>query len=304
MLTLHHTPFIQKINDKLFEKKEVAVAVKREDVIHPYVSGNKWRKLHYNLEEAKAAGHTTLLTFGGAFSNHIYATATAAKEAGFQSIGIIRGDELAGKPLNKTLKFAQNHGMKLQFVDRKAYRKKTEGPFIEELHEKYGGFFLIPEGGTNQAAVKGCEAIVTGEVKNYDFVCCSVGTGGTLSGIVSGMNGAGKVIGFSALKGNFLKAEVAKLLEEGHIPFNNWQIMTDYHFGGYAKATDDLMEFKKHFERRHLISLDQVYTAKMMYGIYDLIKKGHFPVGSKILAVHTGGLQGNQITQKDSQTHH
>lgn len=293
MLQLYKEPFIQEIEDQLFKDKGLRVYIKREDQIHPTVSGNKWRKLKYNLHEAKTQGHDTLLTFGGAYSNHIYATAAAAHEAGFKSIGIIRGEELVDKPLNKTLSFATEQGMQLVFVDREAYRQKSESNFIKTLEEEYGKFYLLPEGGTNNLAIKGCEEILCDNDKQYDIVCCAVGTGGTISGIIAASLRDQHVLGFSALKGDFLKSEVQILLENYSAKkFKNWSINTDYHFGGYAKTNHELLDFITDFEQRHHVPLDQVYTGKMMFGIYDLISKNHFRSGAKILLIHTGGLQG------------
>ncbi|MTI41062.1 1-aminocyclopropane-1-carboxylate deaminase/D-cysteine desulfhydrase [Fulvivirga lutimaris] len=293
MLTIYKEPFIQEIQEELFKDKGLRVFIKREDQIHPTVSGNKWRKLKYNLQEAKNQGHDTLLTFGGAYSNHIYATAAAAKEGGFKSIGIIRGDELADKPLNKTLSFAREQGMQLVFVDRQTYGQKEDESFLESLELKHGEFYMLPEGGTNNLAIKGCEEILNDEDKQYDVVCCSVGTGGTISGIIASTNSTQQILGFSALKGDFLKNEVQKLLENySSEEFTNWSINIDYHFGGYAKTNSELLTFINDFERRHQIPLDQVYTGKMMYGIYDLVRKDLFKPGLNILAIHTGGLQG------------
>ena len=293
MLKIYKEPFIQEIQDELFEDKGLRVFIKREDLIHPKVSGNKWRKLKYNLIEAQSHGYDTLLTFGGAYSNHIYATAAAANEAGFKSIGIIRGDELSDRPLNKTLSFAKEQGMQLLFVDRESYRNKNEASFIDDLKRKYGNIYLIPEGGTNNLAIKGCEEIMTEKDIEYDTICCAVGTGGTISGIIASAHSNQKSIGFSSLKGDFLRGEVESLLKSyTNKKLTNWSINTDYHFGGYAKTTDELLDFIIEFESLHSIPLDQVYTGKMMYGIYDLAKSNYFKHGSKILAIHTGGLQG------------
>src|SRR5690606_10955628 len=181
------------------------IYIKREDLLHPYVSGNKFRKLKYNLLEAKKQGYSTILTFGGAFSNHISAVSYAAKEFGFQSIGIIRGEELFDKINdNPTLKFAQVNGMQFEFVSRETYRQKDSEIFIEKLHQKFGNFYIVPEGGTNELAVKGCEEILTDQDDIFDYICCAVGTGGTISGIINSSKPHQKVLGFPALKGDFL----------------------------------------------------------------------------------------------------
>lgn len=282
---------IQAIEASEFSEAHLRLFIKREDLLHPHISGNKWRKLKYNLEEARKQGHDTLLTFGGAFSNHIYATAAAGQEFGFNTIGIIRGEEHL--PLNPTLQFAANCGMHLNYVNRTVYRQKDHPEFIEQLHRKFGNFYLLPAGGTNQLAVKGCTEIVNG-ISEFDYICCSCGTGGTIAGIIAGMGGKSQIIGFSALKGgDFFPSEIDKLTEtyNGQV-FQNYQIITNFHFGGYAKATQELVDFINEFKKRYNIQLDPVYTGKMMSGIFSLAKVGFFPKKSKIMVIHTGGLQG------------
>jgi len=263
------------------------VFIKPEYLNNQYVSGNKLRKLKYNLREAKKKKKDTLLTFGGAFSNHIAAVAFAGKENGFKTIGIIRGEELDLKHLNATLIFAKSCGMKFKFVSRDSYRNKASKPFVNQLKNEFGDFFLIPEGGTNQLAVKGCEEILDDVKEAFDYVCCPVGTGGTISGLINSSSPNQKIIGFSALKGDFLSAEITKFTAK-----TNWELISDYHFGGYAKINDELIQFINQFKVLHKVPLDPIYTGKMMFGIYDLIEKKYFKKGSKILAIHTGGLQG------------
>ena len=202
LLTPKKIPFIQEIRDPLFARQKIRFLIKREDVIHPQISGNKWHKLKYNLEEAKRRGHETLLSFGGAYSNHIYALAAAAREAGSACIGVIRGERVV--PLNPTLQFAVKAGMQLHFVTREKYRVKTEASFIADLKEQFGAFYLIPEGGTNQLAVRGASEIIDETIGIFDYICCPVGTGGTIAGLVCGLRGRSKVIGFPVLKGDFL----------------------------------------------------------------------------------------------------
>ncbi|WP_262733772.1 1-aminocyclopropane-1-carboxylate deaminase/D-cysteine desulfhydrase [Gaetbulibacter sp. NE] len=262
--------------------------VRAEYLNHKFVSGNKLRKLKYNLEFAKHQNIDTLLTFGGAFSNHISATAAAGKEFGFKTIGIIRGEELKTNfKTNPTLSFAYACGMQFKFVTRQQYREKTNEDFIKNLKEEFGEFYLLPEGGTNELAVKGCEEILTEADSIFDYICCPVGTGCTISGVINSSNSHQKILGFPALKGDFLQEEIAKFATQ-----NNWELITDYHFGGYAKTNDDLIKFINNFKSKHNVPLDPIYTGKMVFGIYDLIEKGYFPKGSKILAIHTGGLQG------------
>ncbi|WP_395049022.1 1-aminocyclopropane-1-carboxylate deaminase/D-cysteine desulfhydrase [Flavobacterium sp.] len=277
--------FTQKIQS---HTKNISVFMRREDLIHPFVSGNKFRKLKYNLLQAKIENQETLLTFGGAFSNHIAALAYAGKEQGFKTIGIIRGDELQSKILvNPTLKFAQECGMIFKFVSREDYRHKTEVDFIEDLKQEFNNFYLVPEGGTNEFAVKGCQEILTDEDAEFDFVCCSIGTGGTISGIINSILPHQKVLGFPALKGDFLKEEIRKFARN-----ENWELITDYHFGGYGKVNPELIAFINQFYLENQIPLDPIYTGKMVFGVMDLIKKNYFPENSKILLIHTGGIQG------------
>jgi 1-aminocyclopropane-1-carboxylate deaminase len=268
--------------------KGITLEIKREDLLHPFVSGNKFRKLKYNILQAKAENQSVLLTFGGAFSNHIAAVAYAGKEQGFETIGVIRGDELRDKiSENPTLSFAQECGMRFEFVTREAYRHKTETAFIEQLQVKFGSFYLVPEGGTNNLAVKGCEEILTEFDAHFDFVCSAVGTGGTISGLINSALPHQKVLGFPALKGDFLQNEIHKFVNN-----KNWELITDYHFGGYGKVTTEFIEWMNWFYAQTGIPLDPIYTGKMVFGVMDLIQRNYFPPKSKILMIHTGGLQG------------
>ena len=275
------------------EAKNYQLFIKREDQIHPLVSGNKFRKLKYNLKEALDQKKTTLLTFGGAFSNHILATAIAGKSTGFKTIGIIRGDEL-GVDLektfasNSTLRNASKHGMQFDFVSRETYRNKTSIEFTEILQKKYGDFYCIPEGGNNSLAVKGCEEILTKEDSQFDYICSCVGTGGTISGIINNAKNHQKVLGFPVLKGDFLENEILKYAKKQE----NWELNNDYHFGGYGKYSDELIHFINRFKSQTDIPLDPIYTGKMMFGVLDMINKKRFPNGSKILIIHSGGIQG------------
>ena len=278
------------IHDPLFEEKGVELWMKREDLNHPVVSGNKWRKLKYNLIEAKKQGHKNLLTFGGAYSNHIYAVAGAGKKLDFETIGVIRGEEHA--ELNPTLSFAKAQGMHLHYMDRSTYRQKESEEVINLLKQVYGDFYLIPEGGTNELALKGCAELAEEIDHDYDFLCCPVGTGGTLVGLIIGARGSGQLLGFSALKGDFLQKEVDNLLKKSTKIYNNWSITDQYGFGGYAKVKPELLKFMSEFEEKQGILLEPIYTGKMMYGIYEMVRAGKFKEGSKIVAIHTGGLQG------------
>jgi 1-aminocyclopropane-1-carboxylate deaminase len=278
--------FNQSINIQF--PNDISLTIKREDLIHPFVSGNKFRKLKYNLLQAKAENKDTLLTFGGAFSNHIAAVAYAGKEQGLKTIGIIRGEELLDKiQENPTLKFAQENGMQFEFVSREEYRLKNEESFIEKLRNKFGDFYLVPEGGTNELAVKGCEEILTNEDSGFNYVCCAIGTGGTISGLINSALPNQQILGFPALKGDFLNDEIRIFAKK-----DNWNLISDYHFGGYGKINLELVEFINAFFEKTKVPLDPIYTGKMVFGVIDLIHKNYFPENSKILLLHTGGLQG------------
>lgn len=266
----------------------IKLAIKREDLLNPWISGNKFRKLKYNIAQAKHEGKDKLLTFGGAFSNHIAASAAAGKEYGFATIGIIRGEELVDKVgENPTLSFARDCGMELKFVSREDYKYKSDPAFIERLREAYGNFYLVPEGGTNELAVKGCEEILDAADAGFTYIACAVGTGGTIAGIAKSVQPGQKVMGFPALKGKGLQHDIAAMA-----PNDNWELITDYHFGGYGKVSEELIAFINGFFEKTGIPLDPVYTGKMVFGVIDLVKKGYFPENSNILLIHTGGLQG------------
>ncbi|MEE9362758.1 MAG: pyridoxal-phosphate dependent enzyme [Cellulophaga sp.] len=278
----------QQVFLPILKEKKVSLFIKREDLIHPFISGNKYRKLKYNLLEAKNRGCTAILTFGGAFSNHIAATAFAGKEQQLKTIGVIRGEEIASKwEQNPTLRMASSHGMRFKFISRDKYRDKENSSFLKELEAEFGKCYLLPEGGSNTLAVKGCEEILTKADAEFDVVSCSVGTGGTISGIINASNLNQNIIGFPALKGDFLKEDIRKFARK-----ENWSLQTDYHFGGYAKINEDLVQFINEFKLKTTIPLDPVYTGKQIYGIIDLIKKDFFAPNTKILSIHSGGLQG------------
>jgi 1-aminocyclopropane-1-carboxylate deaminase len=274
------------------KERKISLFIKREDLNHAFISGNKWHKLKYNLQEARRQGKSTLLTFGGAYSNHIYAVAAGGKLYDFESIGIIRGEEHS--PLNPTLSFATANGMKLHYLDRKSYRNKNSPGLIKEFQNKFGDFYLLPEGGTNELAVKGCSEIINKIDIDFEFICCPCGTGGTLAGLISGLKGKKIALGFAVLKGaSFLKENVTSLIRSSNENiFNNWDINLDYHFGGYAKVDEQLLDFVSRFNASTKIPIEPIYTGKMLFGIYDLITTGFFNEGNRIIALHTGGLQG------------
>ncbi len=287
---------IQELSADFLAAHHVRLFVKREDQIHPLIKGNKWYKLKYNIQEAQNQGSTKLLTFGGAFSNHIYASASAGKIFGLYTIGIIRGEQTL--PLNPILSHALNCGMQINYLDRATYRYKTDLSFIQSLRAQFGDFYLIPEGGTNDLAVKGTAEILQNIDTAYDYVCCACGTGGTLAGLVVSENSIlqkTQILGFSVLKGSFLTAEVEKLLQSAEtratiLHKKTWSISEAYHFGGYAKTTPTLLDFVSHFNQQYQIPVEPIYTGKLFYGIFDLVKKGYFPPNSRILAIHSGGV--------------
>lgn len=254
--------------------------------------GNKNFKLKLNLEKAKSTQKSTLISFGGAYSNHISALADIGKANGFKTVGVIRGEEL-GKNLqltlskNPSLEKAYLNGMHFKFISRETYRQKNSSQFIKLLQKEFPNSYIIPEGGTNDLAVKGCEEILTQESSSFNFICCPVGTGGTISGIINASKSHQTVLGFPALKGDFLNSEIKKYTNK-----TNWRLITDYHFGGYAKINEALVTFINDYKKSKNILLDPIYTAKMIFGLEDLIQLGYFPQNSRILAIHTGGLQG------------
>jgi 1-aminocyclopropane-1-carboxylate deaminase/D-cysteine desulfhydrase-like pyridoxal-dependent ACC family enzyme len=290
----------------------------RTDQTDPIISGNKWFKLKHNLIKAKQLGHTTLLSFGGPYSNHLHALATAGKVNHFNTIGIIRGEQRL--PLNPTLADISRQGMKLYYINRKTYRNKHLPEVIEQLKQLVTGddpfnegeranqFYLLPEGGTNKLAVKGASEIASFIPEDADYVCVPCGTGGTFAGIIAGIMTANKseqsspsvkpkLLGFPAMKGGqFLEAVISDLITEQNIKTRStsWELLYDWHFGGFGKINVTLAHFIHDFEKKYSLELDPIYTAKMMYGIVSMVEQDFFPQGSKIVAVHTGGLQGKR----------
>ena len=281
----------EELNGSFLEEKGVQLIIKREDLFFPEIPGNKWRKLKYNIEQAKKGGFSSILSFGGAYSNHIAALATAGKLFDISSIGIIRGQEI--RNLNSTLAKASTDGMQLKFVDRELYRTYTQEQKWESLITEFPNSYIIPEGGTNMLAIKGCAEIIADIDIPYDYLCCPVGTGGTITGILTAVPSNKQIIAFPALKGEFLKKEIDKLsLEFANRVFTNYIYEVNYHFGGYAKFDAALIDFILSFYKEYGIALDPIYTGKMMFGIFEKIKQGFFKRGSQIIAIHTGGLQG------------
>ena len=268
--------------------QDVSVTIKRLDLVHPQISGNKFFKLKYNFLEAQRLGFKKVLTFGGAYSNHIAATAFAAHLCGFESLAIIRGEELAQRPLNSTLMTAQQLGMQLEFINREDYRQKNSVAFLEQLQIRYPEHYVIPEGGANALAIQGCKEILTPtDLTHFDLICCAVGTGGTLTGLIEASAEHQQVLGFSALKGDFLTQDIQQWTTK-----RNWRLTDEFCQGGYAKTTAELMHFIQQFEAQHQITLEQVYTGKMLLGIEKMLQRGDIAKDQRILIIHTGGLQG------------
>jgi 1-aminocyclopropane-1-carboxylate deaminase/D-cysteine desulfhydrase-like pyridoxal-dependent ACC family enzyme len=289
-----HVP-LQALPDPWLASRGIRISVKREDLIDPYLSGNKWRKLRYVLADAARQNAGALLTFGGAYSNHLMATAAAAARMGVGSIGVVRGEETS--PLNPTLQYCQRQGMRLRYLSREAYRHKRLPEIWEPLLAQYASLrpYLIPEGGTAELALPGCAEMIDDLAGlDYDGVAVACGTGGTLAGLVAGLGGQKHVWGFPVLKGGeFLGEDIAELLRRGmgSVP-GNWSLHGDYHFGGYAKQKPELLQFMRQFGQMNGIALERIYTGKMFYGLYDLASKGFFAPGTHIVAIHTGGMQG------------
>lgn len=320
---------IDEINDPFLAEKGVRLFVKRDDLIHPYVSGNKLYKLKYHVAEALAQGHDTILTFGGAYSNHLVATAAYCKKVGLKCIGIVRGEELALTALSSltpgpspkgrgglspALQYCVEQGMQLHFVSREEYRRKEEAAFIADLHQKLGRFYIAPEGGSGALGVKGAAEILSGvDTSVYSHIMCACGTGTTLAGLVSsavftptlalplkgegippsvlGEGGRGvEVIGISVLKGEDTLTQVVENYVGNNPNLPNWKILTEYHHGGYAKSTHELLDFIARYKTQHGITLDHVYTGKLFFAIYDMVANGTIPSQSTILAIHTGGI--------------
>lgn len=278
---------LEELHDERLSRRGVRVLLKRDDLIHPDIPGNKWRKLKYNLRDAAESGQHTLLTFGGAYSNHIRAVAAAGRYFGFETIGIIRGEEHL--PRNPTLEFAVRQGMTIDYLDRSTYREKTSPAVVERLHDRFGDFFLVPEGGSNAAALRGAAEIADELPDDYDVVCCPCGTGGTLAGLAAGLPPGKRAVGFAALKGaGFLVNDVSAFQRDYGTVTDNWTIELDYHFGGFARRKPELDTFIADFRERHCIELEWVYVAKMMFGVLDLVESGRFGRGTTVVPVITG----------------
>lgn len=283
---------IDSIKNQLTLQKRLHLAILRLDKIHPVVSGNKWFKLQYYLRDAKKQGYQTLLTFGGAYSNHIAATAYAAKAHGFNAIGVIRGEQ--PQQWSHTLQEASTQGMQLTFLPRNEFAQIKRNASAKWIEQRFGKVYAIPEGGYGKLGKYGAANILRiADTSIYTHFVSAVGTGTTVAGILQASSANQHVSGISVMKNNFGLADEIQKLSDSPVP-PEFRLIHDYHFGGYARYNTELLDFMNSFYRTTHIPLDFVYTAKMMFGVFDLIRNDYFPPGSVILAIHTGGLQGNE----------
>ncbi|MGW2507946.1 1-aminocyclopropane-1-carboxylate deaminase/D-cysteine desulfhydrase [Streptomyces scopuliridis] len=280
-------------DDERFARHGVRLLLKRDDLIHPELPGNKWRKLAPNLRAAAASGRRTLLTFGGAYSNHLRATAAAGRLLGFATVGVVRGEELAGRPLNPSLARCAADGMRLCFVDRAAYRRKTEPEVVAAVLGRAGlepeAVYVVPEGGSNALAARGCAELGRELRGAAGTVAVACGTGGTLAGLAAGLGSGQRAVGFPVLRGDFLEREVRGLQQAAFGgPVGDWRLDGRFHFGGFARTTPALDAFAEEFGERHGLRVERLYVAKMLYGLTALAEEGAFPAGTTVAAVITG----------------
>lgn len=284
---------LTRLYSPLLEQKKIELWVKRDDLIHPLLSGNKWRKLKYILDHILKKKAHTVVSMGGAYSNHLHALAFAGKQLKLKTVGYIRGER--PESLNPTLQDLEDWGMKLRFISRTEYRSLRNYKKSDDFPDIRSGEYWLPEGGSTELALRGVAEIISEFNQVFDVICVSCGTGTTLAGLVDIIPGNSMVYGFSALKGaDFLLQDIEKLLQKTGSSNTNWKVMLEYHFGGFAKSNNELLLFIENFFIQHHVVLEPVYTGKMFYGIFDLIQQDHFKAGQKIVAIHTGGLQGNR----------
>ncbi len=287
------TSIVNKINEPFIHERGVELWLKRDDLLHAVISGNKWRKLKFILDHALSIRAHKIISMGGAYSNHLHALAYVGRVLGLQTEAKIRGER--PEALNPTLSDLIAWGMELDFVSRSEYRRLRAYKDYNSLPGLQAGEYWLPEGGAMELALQGVAELVDELAVDYDVLCVPCGTATTLAGIINSVPADKQVIGFAALKGaGFLLADVRQMLINKPYHNKHWLIQLDYHFGGFAKVTPVLLDFINYFAHTHNIQLEPIYTGKMLYGIYALIKQGFFKPGQKIIAVHTGGLQGNR----------
>lgn len=279
---------VQELSDDRFSRHGVRLLLKRDDLIHPELIGNKWRKLAPNLT---AAAGRSVVTFGGAYSNHLRATAAAGRLLGLATVGVVRGQELAGRPLNPSLARCAADGMRLHFVDRSAYRRKAEPDTLARVLRAADAehAYVVPEGGSNTEAVRGCRALGEELRGRADVVALACGTGGTLAGLAAGLAPGQRALGVPVLKGGFLTADIESLQQAAFGGRRgDWWLDDRFHFGGYARVPDTLDAFAEDFERRHGVPVERLYVAKLLYGLVALTEEGAFAPGTTVVAVVTG----------------
>jgi 1-aminocyclopropane-1-carboxylate deaminase len=276
----------EKINLPVLNKQKISLYIKREDLIHPIISGNKFRKLKYNIKEAINQQKSEILTFGGAYSNHLLACSFIGKLMKLKTTGIIRGDELSKQKLNSTLQKCHDFGMKFIFISREEYKRRNEKDYISSLKKLYRDAFIIPEGGTNDFGIMGCQEILNKEDETFDVICCPVGSGGTISGLINSKKKHQKILGFSALKSSEINNVISKFVNN-----NNWKVLDDIYFGGYSKIDNKLVNFINKTYSQTGILFDPIYNSKMLFQIIHLILSKKWVYGNKVLLINTGGLQ-------------
>jgi len=280
---------IKELKLNINNSNNIKLFIKREDLIHDIVSGNKWRKLNYNFKYIKEKKIKKILSFGGAYSNHLHALSWLAKKNNIKSFGLVRGCKLSIE--NPTLSFCKKNKMDLFFLDRSTYRNnKYNNPIFKKIIKSKENVFVIPEGGFNEFGIKGCEEIMNEVNEHYDIICCSIGSGCTAVGIIKSLKFDQSFLGFSSFKNN---AQIKNIISE-KVKTMNWEINSEYNFGGFGQVNDDLKKFIKDFKNTYAIMLDPIYTSKLFFGLFDMISKNKLPKDSRILALHTGGLQGLQ----------
>tara|TARA_Y100001978_G_C23617785_1_gene396865 strand:+ start:146 stop:1024 length:879 start_codon:yes stop_codon:yes gene_type:complete len=280
---------IKELKLNINNSNNIKLFIKREDLIHDIVSGNKWRKLNYNFKYIKEKKIKKILSFGGAYSNHLHALSWLAKKNNIKSFGLVRGCKLSIE--NPTLSFCKKNKMDLFFLNRSTYRNnKYNNPIFKKIIKSEENVFVIPEGGFNEFGIKGCEEIMNEVNEHYDIICCSIGSGCTAVGIIKSLKFDQSFLGFSSFKNNF---QIKNIISE-KVKTMNWEINSEYNFGGFGQVNDELKKFIKDFKNTYEIMLDPIYTSKLFFGLFDMISKNKFPKDSRILALHTGGLQGIQ----------